>query len=221
MKNTWIYFVIAAVVLVAAGLVWWNYGAPTDPGSGKTYSNETLGFEIQHPESWRSEQCTFEGFGIIAFGDTAEQMLLCNSDAPPLSYVNVQVGAPAAQFDLLIQNTLDNLDNVSRTDTELDGRPAVRIYGVTRPTEGPGLPAGIQITLLFAKEHGKVYSVNHWNMENEDFIKEFDNMVSTFKFLGGEVACIQVITPARNPETEETRDFPTPCDVPEGWEIIR
>lgn len=36
----------------------------------------------------------------------------------------------------------------------------------------------------------------------------------------GEV-CIQVITPARNPDTGEVRDFPTPCDVPTGWEPIR
>lgn len=32
--------------------------------------------------------------------------------------------------------------------------------------------------------------------------------------------CIQVITPARNPATSEVRDFPTPCDVPDDWEII-
>lgn len=32
--------------------------------------------------------------------------------------------------------------------------------------------------------------------------------------------CIQVITPARNPNTGEIREFPTPCDVPEGWEKI-
>jgi len=30
--------------------------------------------------------------------------------------------------------------------------------------------------------------------------------------------CIQVITPAKNPETGEVRDFPTPCDVPQNWE---
>lgn len=30
-------------------------------------------------------------------------------------------------------------------------------------------------------------------------------------------ACIQVIAPARNPLTGECRNFPTPCDVPEGW----
>lgn len=30
--------------------------------------------------------------------------------------------------------------------------------------------------------------------------------------------CIQVITPAQNPITGECKNFPTPCDVPEGWE---
>jgi len=29
--------------------------------------------------------------------------------------------------------------------------------------------------------------------------------------------CIQVVTPARNPLTNECRAFPTPCDVPDGW----
>lgn len=33
--------------------------------------------------------------------------------------------------------------------------------------------------------------------------------------------CIQVITRAKNPLTEEEKDFPTPCDVPFGWEIIQ
>lgn len=30
--------------------------------------------------------------------------------------------------------------------------------------------------------------------------------------------CIQVLAPARNPFTGEVRVFPTPCDVPAGWE---
>src|SRR6266542_3540996 len=30
-------------------------------------------------------------------------------------------------------------------------------------------------------------------------------------------ACIEMVTPARNPLTGECREFPTPCDVPEGW----
>jgi hypothetical protein len=31
------------------------------------------------------------------------------------------------------------------------------------------------------------------------------------------VFCVQVIQPARNPKTGEVREFPTPCDVPDGW----
>ncbi len=33
-------------------------------------------------------------------------------------------------------------------------------------------------------------------------------------------SCIQVITPALNPNTNECKDFPTPCDVPSGWKEI-
>jgi len=32
--------------------------------------------------------------------------------------------------------------------------------------------------------------------------------------------CAQVITPAQNSETGEIREFPTPCDVPDGWEAL-
>ena len=34
------------------------------------------------------------------------------------------------------------------------------------------------------------------------------------------LACAQVVTPARNPLTNECRSFPTPCDVPEGWQPV-
>jgi hypothetical protein len=33
--------------------------------------------------------------------------------------------------------------------------------------------------------------------------------------------CAQVITPAVNPETGDIVEYPTPCDVPEGWEVIQ
>lgn len=32
--------------------------------------------------------------------------------------------------------------------------------------------------------------------------------------------CIQEITSARNPNTGEEKDFPTPCDVPKGWLVL-
>jgi hypothetical protein len=32
--------------------------------------------------------------------------------------------------------------------------------------------------------------------------------------------CIQVVTTAKNTQTGEVKNFPTPCDVPEGWEAV-
>lgn len=36
-----------------------------------------------------------------------------------------------------------------------------------------------------------------------------------------DTVCAQVITPARNPATGDIKEFPTPCDVPKGWEVIQ
>lgn len=34
------------------------------------------------------------------------------------------------------------------------------------------------------------------------------------------MVCIQVITPAMNPETKECKEFSTPCDIPKGWKKV-
>jgi hypothetical protein len=41
----------------------------------------------------------------------------------------------------------------------------------------------------------------------------------TCKPEGGEI-CIQVVTPARDPATGYCKNFPTPCDVPQGWSRV-
>lgn len=51
-----------------------------------------------------------------------------------------------------------------------------------------------------------------------------EEILESFKFLENtsknDEVCIQVITPAKNEETGECKEFPTPCDVPEGWEKV-
>ena len=37
---------------------------------------------------------------------------------------------------------------------------------------------------------------------------------------GEDEVCIQVVVQARNLATGEIKEFPNPCDIPEGWEII-
>ncbi len=36
----------------------------------------------------------------------------------------------------------------------------------------------------------------------------------------GDVVCIQVVTPAKDPKTGACKEFATPCDVPAGWEKV-
>lgn len=54
--------------------------------------------------------------------------------------------------------------------------------------------------------------------------EEVEEILESFKFFKNasknDEVCIQVITPAKNEETGECREFPTPCDVPEGWEKV-
>ncbi len=38
--------------------------------------------------------------------------------------------------------------------------------------------------------------------------------------VGDSPACAQVITPARNLNTGECIEYPTPCDVPDGWDVV-
>ncbi|OGN17929.1 MAG: hypothetical protein A3C88_00940 [Candidatus Yanofskybacteria bacterium RIFCSPHIGHO2_02_FULL_50_12] len=174
-------FIIVVAILIVAGAAWY-FMRPSSSAAVKTYINSTLGFEIKYPETWRSEECTYDQYGVVSFGDYTEPLLICNSDAPPLSYVNVNAIGPIGEYDRLIQNTQNGLDNVQRSDTELDGEPAVRIYGETRATEGPGVPVGIKMTLVFTKHADKIYLVSHWNLENKDHTAELEQMLKSFRF---------------------------------------
>ncbi len=62
-------------------------------------------------------------------------------------------------------------------------------------------------------------TLNYQLPENSDpatVIPERKNINSA----DSEILCAQVITTAKNPLTGETKDFPTPCDIPAGWTIV-
>ena len=55
---------------------------------------------------------------------------------------------------------------------------------------------------------GTVWGVYWWKYEQPQTTETNDKV------------CAQVIQRAHNPQTGEEKDFPTPCDVPAGWEKI-
>lgn len=50
--------------------------------------------------------------------------------------------------------------------------------------------------------------------------KVFIDPVPTSTVPPQDKVCIQVLTQARNMKTAELKTFPTPCDVPDGWEVV-
>lgn len=58
-----------------------------------------------------------------------------------------------------------------------------------------------------------------WCQAFSELFNSADLANASFEHSGD--VCIQVITPARNTESGEIREFPTPCEVPAGWEVIR
>ena len=73
------------------------------------------------------------------------------------------------------------------------------------------------------------FKINTFDQSGGTSVSEeewLNQILSTFKFLDSApspsptkspTVCIQVIQPAFNQQTGECKQFPTPCDVPEGW----
>lgn len=83
-------------------------------------------------------------------------------------------------------------------------------------------PVPIQIKYYFEK-FGNTYNLSRSSLYSEQNVKDFEEKAEEILFKFGfnqPIVCIQIVTRARNPKTDEFKDFPTPCDVPEGWEKL-
>ena len=170
-------------VAAARQMSWWPYGVETGQNADwTTYTNAEYGFTVQHPQSWHSEECKDSGPGgtyvLAAFGD-ANQLVVCNSDAPFAGVIMIGV-APGMVSEQEIESTLDALDQSSRSSTTVDGVSATRIEGITKETEGPGPGAGMKYINIFTVQNGIVY---RWVYLNEPSrVPEFEDVLKTFKF---------------------------------------
>jgi|SRR3989344_898681 len=185
MKKTAIIMGVLIIAVLIGGLLWARErNQPANTAEWATYIGHELGFQIKHPREWRHEHCLTDGFGIVGFGEGEEQLLICNSDAPPLSYVNVAVVGLASDYDTLVKNLSEGLEDSKREDILVAGQNAVKISGETpEPGEGPGLPEGIKQTYIALTHNNKIYLLMHFNLENKNYIKEFNGMVQSFQFI--------------------------------------
>lgn len=175
----------------------------------QTYRNEKYRFEVKYPNEWEIEE-----------GNTIRLLdLSVSSLALRLEFESFKVSP-----DPLLHSRVKNLENISRFYLGTDYDKVFEYFadGVIVNSKDSFGRHFITYDILTKQ------AINITALSPDSFLKnDIRQILSSFKFIelteqndDKEGACVQVITPARNRQTGEVRDFPTPCDVPEGWEII-
>jgi len=116
-----------------------------------------------------------------------------------ISRVQERISNMTHKHTLVLENNLEDVPEEARKGLENSLRASTNAH--------------IRVRKEISQRKGK-------NETDAEIIEKFENQVR--KGLGKDSEfCIQVITPAYNPETEECKEFRTSCDVPEGWERIK
>lgn len=186
--NSWpkSYYLLGllAVIIIAAGVYVWLDSISLLPGSTtknwQTYTSNDFGFTIKHPDTWSVKECLSDGYGIIGFGES-ENVLVCSSDAPPTTPVNIQIFGKADLFDSYVEAIAASLENVTRTNLTIDGSNAVKLSGTTPAHEGPGFAAGTSQTMVLFPYADKIYQIFYVAGDSADYSSVFESMIGSFK----------------------------------------
>lgn len=190
---------------------------PENPANLKTYQNPKIGFEIQHPPEWKTAERESE---VVWYSKEP------SGASDPYALRVFFYGSDALDDSSPRCDKAETCFKVSQITTQ-DGALTISIW---QPNDQLRQEMNLPPKHLFAflDETGRpVVPEFSTNLLPVYFLGQ---ILSTFKFLGevtptpvpvGEPeACVQVVTPAKNPATGECQEFPTPCDVPEGWEKV-
>lgn len=221
--TTWVALVIIAAIAATVGYLIWakaheawpfDYDGPWNEvkspsllqreGRGefadwKIYRSEEIGVELQYPKDW------------IVLDSSVGVEVTTKQEAGHNFYFYAGIDDNDSE-----RNYKDD-DMVTGKNIIFENLPA-REYSYPDPNREKH---------IFVEYKGITYQISTWKIDLEPTVRQ---ILSTFKFIDSQSGsagkpssdelCIQVITQARNPVTGEIREFPTPCDVPEGWTRI-
>ncbi|MBX4191820.1 MAG: hypothetical protein KW804_03405, partial [Candidatus Doudnabacteria bacterium] len=218
--------VVFVIALGAAGYYWQTTRIETpvfEPvkhedasKNWRIYTNTSAGFEFKYPDDWVIEEkiAKWDAFGDVPTVDVTNKNLKFNVEES-LTYAFWSVNYIKDIYDsdidkYLVMTKSDDLREFMKESHEIDNRST---YSFTTNYQ--------DYKIVFA--NGYVFMLQGaenagFQNATQDVRKIYESILSSFKFTTNPTgSCIQVIQTAKNPKTGEVRDFPTPCDVPEGW----
>ncbi len=117
-------------------------------------------------------------------------------------------------------NTTDNAVLVLLNNSKANLAEAQDAYSLSKYGEAYGLANAAEHLADNAREKIEKLAERDDEDEREDN-ETRGNKTEERNNEGKGRVCTQVITPAKNETTGECKEFPTPCDVPDGWEKVR
>ena len=183
---------VGVLLLVAGGIVGWKAYLVTP--HGKIYRNVAQNYTLLIPTSWGDH------YNVIEQGTSVLFMYQPNKGTPALIFAVEKTSVAAWQ--------VISQDKLTRPVSQELWRRGDEVYYARWSANNPYSGSEARKYLALARDVSQVLA--SFTLDNETQAKITEPAV-----------CIQVITPARNTLTGETKEFPTPCDVPQGWEIIQ
>ena len=198
--------VIIVLAVVGGGLVAWKQGWINETANWKTYANNDYGFEFKYPQTFFLDSQLIDlGNGSYGFDDQTKQL---NSDVSPSAihlYVNF------AKFSSLIDNKETCTDDICSRKGPMEDQQIINQASVGDEIEtSSGLPGkvvsigGVKgFRYLGYNPQAKAYNTgvkvfnsqvdlielsmsiaapNETQAENDKLNKDFDQIISTFKF---------------------------------------
>ena len=201
-----ILVVIIVLAVVGGGLVAWKQGWIGETANWKTYANNDYGFEFKYPQTFFLDgQLIDLGDGSYGFDNQTNQL---NSDVSPSAihlYVNF------AEFSSLIDNKETCINDVCSLKSPMEDQRIINQASVGDEIKtNAGLPGKVVsignvkgFRFLGYNPQAKAYNTgvvvfnsqvdrielsmsiaapNETQAENDKFNKDFDQIISTFKF---------------------------------------
>ncbi|MDP3986452.1 MAG: hypothetical protein Q8P77_03450, partial [Candidatus Veblenbacteria bacterium] len=184
---------LLSLLAVAIGLLWWTAVRVTP--RVEQYRSASQGYTLEIPQRWQGSYRVEETATATVF------LYQLPRGGEPQLVVAVEAVSPeewAAVLD----------DPLRRTTSRELGQQGGMVYYAHWLANNPyrGSEARAYLTLV----RGITEVLDSFKLD----------MAAADRQSSGGRVCIQVITPARNLATGEVKDFPTPCDVPQGWQVV-
>ena len=183
---------VGVLLLVAGGIVGWKAYLVT-PHS-KIYRNVAQNYTLLIPASWGDH------YNVIEQGTSVLFMYQPNKGTPALIFAVEKTSVAAWQGI--------GQDKLTRPVSQELWRRGDEVYYAHWSANNPYSGSEARKYLALARDVSQVLASFTLDIETQAKITE-------------PAVCIQVITPSRNTLTGEIKEFPTPRDVPQGWEIIQ